>query len=85
MTEYSDKVIQRAKEIAAEDWAKKVESLHIHSLNSMWYEPEPNVEKKKSVTDITYNSGKITRDGVVIREGVTGQDLVYLWEKTNEL
>ena len=51
----------------------------------MWYEPEPNVEKKKSVTDITYNSGKITRNGVVIRQGLTGEKLVDKWGRTNEL
>ena len=85
MTEYSDRVVKRAKEIAAEAWANKIRDIHMHRLNSMWYEPEPDVAKDQGVTDITYNSGKITRDGKTIVEGVTGEDLVYLWEKTNEL
>ena len=42
MTEYSERVIKRAKEIAAEEWAKGVANIHCHKLNSMWYEPEPN-------------------------------------------
>ena len=49
MTEYSDRVIKRAKEIAAEEWAKGVEHIHSHRLNSMWYEPEPNKVKHKNV------------------------------------
>ena len=30
----------------------------------MWYEPEPNKVKHKNVLDITYNDGRIERDGV---------------------
>ena len=65
MTQYEDRVIKRAKEIAAEEWAKGVEHIHSHRLNSMWYEPEPNKVKHKNVLDITYNDGRIERDGVV--------------------
>ena len=39
MTEYTELVIERAKEIAAEEWAKGVRAIHIHKLSSMWYEP----------------------------------------------
>jgi len=85
MTEYSERVIKRAKEIAAEDWANKIRDIHMHRLNSMWYEPEPTVAKDQGVTDITYNSGKITRNGKTIVEGATGEDLISKWEKTNEL
>ena len=46
MTQYHDRVVKRAKQIAAEEWARGVKSLHAHSLNSMWYEPEPDVKKK---------------------------------------
>ena len=34
MTQYEDRVIKRAKEIAAEEWAKGVEHIHSHRLNS---------------------------------------------------
>ena len=34
-------VIKRAKEIAAEEWAKGIHHIHSHRLNSMWYEQEP--------------------------------------------
>ena len=86
MTEYTEQVIRRAKEIAAEEWAKGVKAIHIHKLNSMWYEPEPDVAKDQSVTDIEYNDGRITRDGQEIVESTfSGKALVREWEKSNEL
>ena len=84
MTEYTELVIERAKEIAAEEWTKGVRAIHIHRLNSMWYEPEPDVAKDQSVTDIEYNDGSITRNGVEIL-GRQYADLVSEWEKFNEL
>ena len=84
MTEYTEQVVRRAKEIAAEEWAKGVKAIHIHKLNSMWYEPEPDVAKDQSVTDIEYNDGSITRNGVEIL-GRQYADLVSEWEKFNEL
>ena len=86
MTEYSERVIKRAKEIAAEEWAKGVAHIHCHSINSMWYEPKPNVVKTKPVMDITYNDGGIERDGVEIMPSeVRGKDLIDRWERFNEL
>ena len=86
MTEYSERVIKRAKEIAAEEWAKGVAHIHCHSINSMWYEPEPNVVKTESVMDITYNDGRIERDGVeIVPSEVSGKDLIDRWEQFNEL
>ena len=43
MTEYTDRVVKRAKQIAAEEWATKVKDIHCHRINSMWYEPHPNI------------------------------------------
>lgn len=86
MTEYTEQVIKRAKQIAAEEWAKGVKAIHIHRLNSMWYEPEPNVAKDQSVTDIEYNNGRITRDGVeILKPQFSGEALVREWEHLNEL
>ena len=48
MTEYAELVIKRAKEIAAEEWGNKIKGIHIHKLNSMWYEPEPAVAKDQA-------------------------------------
>ena len=47
MTEYSEKVKQRAKEILAEKWATKVKGIHIHRVNSMYYEPDKNTLRKR--------------------------------------
>ena len=86
MTEYSERVIKRAKEIAAEKWAKGVEHLHSHRLNSMWYEPEPHKVKHKNVLDITYNDGRIERDGVeILPSQVSGKQLIDKWERFNDL
>ena len=86
MTEYSDRVIKRAKEIAAEEWAKGIEHMHSHRLNSMCYEPEPNKVKHKNVLDITYNDGRITRDDLeIVPSQYEGDELVREWEKTNSL
>lgn len=86
MTEYTEKVIQRAKEIAAEEWSRGVKAIHVHRMNSMWYEPEPDVAKDQSVTDIEYNDGRVTRNGVeILRAQFSGQALVREWEATNEL
>tara|TARA_Y100000592_G_scaffold84914_1_gene136352 strand:+ start:665 stop:928 length:264 start_codon:yes stop_codon:yes gene_type:complete len=87
MTEYTERVIKRAKQLAAEEWAGKIRDIHIHRINSMYYEPEPHKVKHKSVTDITYNDGRITRNGQeIVPSQMTGQRLVDSWERFgNEL
>lgn len=86
MTEHSAKVKQRAKEIAAEKWASKVKGVHIHRINSMYYEPEKNTLKTKNVCDIEYNDGRIERDGKeIVASRIAGDALVHEWEKFNEL
>ena len=60
--------------------------MHSHRLNSMWYEPEPNKVKHKNVLDITYNDGRIERDGVeILPSQVKGKQLIDRWEQFNEL
>ena len=85
MTEYRELIEKARKLLAAEDWGDKIENIHLHRLNNMWYEPEPHVAKDQSVMDITYNSGKITRDGKTIVEGLTGEKLIDKWGRSNEL
>ena len=87
MTEYTERVIKRAKQLAAEEWATKVRDIHCHRINSMWYEPHPHVVKHKSVMDIKYNDGRITRDGVeILPSQVSKEQLVDDWERLgNEL
>ena len=84
MTQYHDRVIKRAKQIAAEEWARGVKSVHSHSLNSMWYEPEPEVVKEVGVLDIEYNDGRITRNGEeVIPSQLKNDRLIDEWERFN--
>ena len=84
MTQYHDRVIRRAKQIAAEEWAKGVKSLHAHSLNSMWYEPEPDVKKEVGVVDIEYNDGRITRNDIeLVPSQLKNDRLIDEWERFN--
>ena len=84
MTQYHDRVIRRAKQIAAEEWARGVKSLHAHSLNSMWYEPAPKVVKEVGVLDIEYNDGRITRNDIELVPSQLKNDmLIDEWERFN--
>ena len=86
MTEYKAMIERKRKQLLAEEWAKGVEHIHCHSINSMWYEPKPNVVKTKGVMDITYNDGRIERDGVeILPSQVSGEQLINRWEQFNEL
>ena len=86
MTQYQELVLKRAKQIAAEDWAKGVAHIHSHRINSMWYETNPIKVKNRIVLDITYNDGRITRDDLeIVPSQFEGDDLVHEWEKTNSL
>lgn len=62
MTQYDDRVEKQRLKIEAEDWAGKVQSLHAHSINSMWYDTRPqDTENGKIVTDKQFNSGLVER------------------------
>ena len=88
MTEFRSKVERQRVLLKAEEWAKGVKSLHIHSIDSMWYDTRPqDTEDNKSVIDTTYNSGLIERkcdDGYTVYFGkeLQGDELIDLYERT---
>ena len=82
MTQYKDRVEQQRRLLKAEELADNITNIHVHSLNSMWYDDRPQDTENHSVTDIDYLSGKIERtlhDGtkIVLVEGASGDDLVH--------
>lgn len=82
MGQYKDKVERQRLLLEAEKWAEGVKDIHVHSMNSMWYDDKPeDTANNKNVTDTTYNSGLIKReqDGKVLRyfgEKLTGDSLI---------
>ena len=90
MGQYDERVQRQRALLEAEEWAKGVRDIHIHSITSMWYETaETKAEllKNGTVTDTTYNSGLIerTRDGKLSCSfglASTGDDLLDLWRRT---
>ena len=81
MTQYNERVEQQRRLLKAEELADNITNIHVHSLNSMWYDNRPQDTENHSVTDIDYLSGKIERtlhDGtkIVLVEGATGNELV---------
>ena len=86
MTEHKEKVIRHAMLLEAEDWAKGVSGIHVHSFSSMWYDNHPEDTADGGVVDTTYNDGRIERskNGKVIRvmgKRLTGDMLVDAYEK----
>ena len=73
MGQYKDLVNKRRLLLEAEEWAKGIKDLHIHSLSSMWYDNRPeDTADGKTVTDTQYNSGLIERhcaDGTTVYFG----------------
>jgi hypothetical protein len=58
MTQYDNEVQRQIARVAAEEWANGVKSLHVHSLDSLWY----GIGRSDgSVTDIEYNDGRVQR------------------------
>ena len=89
MTEYSDMIEWKRKQLLAEEWAKGVQHIHVHSMKSMWYDNRPQDTDSGSVIDITYNDGTIERElksgeiVYMVENKLTGKELVYEWEKRN--
>ncbi len=89
MTQYDDTVERQRLLLEAEEWAKGVKSLHVHSFDSMWYDDRPQDTKgKKMVTDTEYNNGVITRhqNGKLIHtfgEELTGDKLIDTYVRNN--
>ena len=84
MGEFNYRVERQRLLLEAEEWAKGVRSIHIHSITSMHYETEftkKEIEVNGAVTDTEYNNGVITRerDGKIIHtfgEALTGEELI---------
>ena len=83
MTQYDEIVENQRLLLEAEEWAKVPKSVHIHRLDSMWYETEDSKKflDKGNVTDVQYNNGIIKRqqDGKTVHtfgEEITGEELV---------
>jgi len=90
MTEFSERVERQRILLEAEKWAKEVKDIHVHGLNSMWYDTRPeDTEGGKMVTDTAYNDGTITRtqDGKLIHifgEKLTGEALLREYERKTQ-
>ena len=89
MGEFYYRVQRQRLLLEAEVWAKGVKNIHVHSLNSMWYDDRPqDTENDKSVTDTEYNNGIITRyqNGKHIHtfgEELTGDALIDSYMRHN--
>ena len=89
MGEFDYRVQRQRLLLEAEEWAKGVRNIHVHSLNSMWYDDRPqDTENDKSVTDTEYNNGIITRyqNGKHIHtfgEELTGDALIDSYMRHN--
>ena len=89
MTQYKNEVIRHAMLLEAEEWSKLVDWIHVHKLDSMWYDEWPKDTKKYSVCDTKYNDGTIERkqNGKVIRiigKRLSGDDLIDKWARANQ-
>ena len=62
MTEYTKMVEDFAIQEEADKWAKGVQTIHGHSLSSMYYDTRPqDTEGGKAVTDVELNNGVVKR------------------------
>lgn len=65
MTEYTEKVQRHGILLAAKEWAMECKAIHVHSLDSMWYETpatKKHTANGKMVTDTELNCGIIHRN-----------------------
>ena len=73
MGQYDERVERQRLLLEAEEWAKSVNAIHAHSLNSMWYDNRPqDTSEGKNVCDVEYNNGVIKRtcqDGSIVYFG----------------
>ena len=91
MTQYDEIVENQRLLLEAEEWAKIPKSVHVHRLDSMWYETEDSKKflDKGSVTDVQYNNGIIKRqqDGKTVHifgEEITGEELIRAYVRGGE-
>jgi hypothetical protein len=89
MGQYQDLVDKQRTLLLAEEWAKTVKGLHVHSLDSMWYDDRPqDTADGKFVTDISFNNGLTERTlengtKVYFGEVLKGDELLWAYEKSN--
>ena len=63
MGQYDDRVEKQRLLLEAEEWATGIQSIHTHSISSMWYDTRPqDTENGECVTDTVYNDGVIKRE-----------------------
>ncbi len=90
MTQYDERVQYQREMLEAEEWAKGIKSIHIHSEPSMWYDDRPqDTENFQKVTDTQFNSGVIvrTRRGKLIHKfgkELTGDELVRSYIRSQQ-
>lgn len=63
MSEHFNVVHKQAIKLDAEEWSKGIKMIHIHSLESSWYETAESVKdiQNGSVCDTMFNDGRIER------------------------
>ena len=62
MGEFNSAVERQRLLLEAEEWAKGTNSVHIHSLSSMWYDNRPeDTANGEMVTDTHFNDKRIER------------------------
>ena len=91
MGEFDYRVQRQRLLLEAEEWANGVNTLHAHSLTSMWYETEASkadIEENGPVIDTIYNDGKIIRQRngktiLILGDQLTGDKLVDKYLKMN--
>ncbi len=81
MSQFTARIEKQKEVLAAEEWGKGVKWLHVHSMNSCWYDNRPeDTADGNSVMDIMYNSGKIVRrinktgKEIIMDRGTTGKE-----------
>ena len=59
-----DEVVERQRHLLiAEEMRDTVMQIHVHSLNSMWYDDRPeDTEGGKGVSDVQYMDGRVIRE-----------------------
>jgi|TARA_B110000971_G_scaffold126917_1_gene129833 hypothetical protein len=62
MTQYTKDVEDHQIRMDAIEWSKGVQTIHGHSLSSMYYDTRPqDTEGGKAVTDVELNNGVVKR------------------------
>lgn len=85
MTQFNDVVEKQRIRLAAEEWAKSVETVHAHRLNTMYYDNRPEDTVDGGVIDITYKTGLVERtilktgEKVFFGKKLEGEELIQAY------